>query len=160
MITNTMTKTAKILISLTSISLILLVYLIISSKMVVIDKEPENFSVNDQAVTEPEAVDLESMRSEYEKEIDIVLSDLAKLTANYRATSSLNIISSTSQPVINNEIKPSMLKSRVMTLTVPEEYKDLHIQIVLAVNKFEDFYNSGSSQDLAEAIEFAEQIEK
>lgn len=157
-----MSKTAKILILLTSISLVLVIYIIVSSKLIVIEKETQDPVAETMPVAEKEPVDLELLAREYETEIEKILGDLDIMIDNFTSTSSMQseVISTSSEDaMMDNEVKPSMLKARLMNITVPDEYRELHINIVLAVSKFEEYIETQDENDLLRGIDLVRELQ-
>lgn len=156
-----MSKIAKILILITSLSLGLVVYVIISSKLVVMEKETlDNQSVG-ESVVKKEPVDLVLLAKEYKLESKSIMTDLDLLATSYASTSSAPIDElGTSSEAVNSdsEIKASMLKTRAMDLVVPTEYKDLHIKMVLAISRFDEYSKTHLQEDLFEGTELVNEI--
>jgi hypothetical protein len=156
-----MSKIAKILILITSISLVLVMYVIISSKLVVMEKEVVNNNSTTELGNEKKTVDLEQLARDYKREIKIIMDDVDKLILNLSATSTAqNEVSSTSSEtaVPENEIKATLLKTRAMDLIVPEQFKDLHIKIVLAISRFDEYSKTKVEADLQEGIVLVDEV--
>lgn len=134
-----MTKKEKILTSLVVLSFALALFLIVTSK------PKDNFAPtsdggNSSGRAQP--VDLQKMEEEYKKEAkDILIGYLRE-----SESADLNI----------DEVKRA--KNEFLSLKVPAEFKDLHLKLVLAMVKMENFFLSGTNEEKAASRELIGQI--
>ena len=118
-----MSKKEKILLFLLIMVLAAFLYLIITSESDVIkNKEAVNLEKDDNY--------LEELRSNYKQKASEILSGYLELSE----ASNFNI------EQINN------IRNELLDLKVPAEYKDLHLSLILAINKMEDYLLTGVEQ--------------
>lgn len=119
-----MLKKKNILILLVVFGLAVLVYLLLSSE-----------SADKKAVEDDGKNEVSTIAIEY-------TSQMKDLVADYR------------QIIFNNELdieKIEAIKNSILGLTVPAQYKDLHVQVILALIKMEEFIKGGSQNYKAES---------
>lgn len=110
----------KILIALASFSFFLIVYLVIASKKIEMPKEK---IIKNESVIEK--VDLVALKSNYQKTVKVIysqLNDEFKLTAT--GTEEMNI---------DEELLE--IKNKMISLSVPEEYRIFHVSFILLIDK-------------------------
>ena len=118
-----MSKKEKILLFLLIMVLAAFLYLIITSESDVIkNKEAVNLEKDDNY--------LEELRSNYKQKASEILSGYLELSE----ASNFNI------EQINN------IRNELLDLKVPAEYKDLHLSLILAINKMENYLLTGVEQ--------------
>jgi hypothetical protein len=120
-----MAKKIKILLALSFVAILAVSYLIITSK-------PVN-NVGKQANKEQVKVDLKKLEEEYKAGTKNILTDYSAL-------------------LLNNDLnleKVEADKNKLLGLKVPAEFKDLHLNFVLAVSKMEDYLKNGKDEDKA-----------
>ncbi len=120
-----MTKKIKILLVLSVVAISAVSYLIITSK-------PVN-NTGKQANKEQEKVDLKKLEEEYKAGTKNILADYSTLLEDKDL--SLD--------------KVEVDKNKLLGLKVPGQFKDLHLNFVLAVSKMEDYLKTGKSEDRA-----------
>lgn len=83
--------------------------------------------------------------------------DSQKLEADYRVKTKAiiaEVASAAEAPASERAGRASKAKTELLTLTVPSQFKDLHLELVLAADKLLNFFKSGTeteklaSQDL------------
>ena len=118
-----MSKKEKILLFLLIMVLAAFLYLIITSESDVIkNKEAVNLEKDDNY--------LEELENNYKQKASEILSGYLELLK----TSNFNI------EQINN------IRNELLDLKVPVEYKDLHLSLILAINKMENYLLTGVEQ--------------
>jgi hypothetical protein len=120
-----MTKKIKILLVLSVVAISAVLYLIITSK-------PVNNN-GKQANKEQVKVDLKKLEEEYKAGTKNILTDYSALLLSDNL--SLEIVETD--------------KNKLLGLKVPAEFKDLHLNFVLAVSKMEDYLKNGKDEDKA-----------
>lgn len=118
----------KILIFLIVIAVLLLAYLVLSS---------ETILQNENSVDQNILIDKEIMTSDYKRESARIISDYYYILSSKQT----NI----------DQIREC--KKKLLDLKVPSEYKDLHIQLVLAVTKMETYLLDKDEREWSESLE-------
>lgn len=116
-----MSKNGKILLSLLALAVLLIVFLALRSKPLA-QTPPQN----EGAV---EKVDLEQLEKNYKKEVKIILADYSALIKE-------------GEPAKEAIIS---IKEKLLGLKVPAEFKDLHLNLVLAVAKMAESANEANA---------------
>jgi len=130
-----MSKKEKILLFLLVMILVTFIYLIITSESSIIkNKETENFKENDNY--------LEELEDSYKQKVSEILSKYLKLAEG----SDFNI------KQIND------VRNELLNLKMPAKYKDLHLSIVLAINKMENYLLAGNEQIKMESQQIINQV--
>lgn len=122
-----MNKKAKILSVLLTIAAILVVSLALKTKPV------KQFEKKDEA--RKEKVDMEKLRQNYKEKIKIIF-------AEYLALSESKDLSVEQLETVKNKL---------MELIVSPELRDLHIDLLFAIVKSQDFLTSGNESDKADS---------
>lgn len=162
-----MTKKAKILLFLILVSLLLIIYLIVSSEPVTIkqDSDVSQSEIIKQSDDKASQVDLEELENNYQKEVRTIMADFEQLIEKVEAIGSTTspdqepeVATSTTDYKIKTEIleKTSYLRNYLMEMKVPTKFKDLHLNLVLALNKMDDFIESNSEAKRLESQELIE----
>lgn len=150
-----MSKQSKILIILVFVALLLVVYLIISSKPVMINNAANSDNLKNETINQ---IDLAKLEEEYKKNVKDIFFDLEVLVKKFKdyktATNTQDNIDSNEE--ILAAITNDLLK-RLMDAKVPENYRELHFNLVLVLEKMEDYLNS---DDLAVNWEEFDYIER
>ena len=147
-----MNKQVKILIILGIVLLLLVIYIVISSRVVTISST-ENTRVADRAsqVTEEPAkkVDPVKLKNNYENNSTLALEELGQIlvaaeiavasSGRYAAYSNKQETTGTATSSIDYSGDLAQLKIDLMDLLVPENYKDIHFNLVLAIAKFKEY---------------------
>ena len=161
-----MSKTAKILIILGSLALLLVLYLIFSSNVVTVSQEDISPKESKQTQEEKQ-VNSKKIISEYQASAIEIFSDFKDVINKISTLQEESDIISTSSEEVTEEPKEenisrvvSDIKQRLMSLTVPTEFKDLHIEFVLAVSKISSFLINEEENDKIESIEILDELEK
>ena len=135
-----MQKIKKIILILSLIIFIILIYLLLTS-----DNKNKNFiesSNNISTSTAKDVVDLVELKKNYEISM-----------SNYYG----NFIE-----IINNDnpeqANLSKLKLDTLSLKVPAEYKDLHINFILAITKMEDYINEKKLENKEESLRIINEL--
>lgn len=124
-----MSKKYKILLILLIISVFLLFYIVLTSESF---KEKIDNSIGD--ISGKFVVTKEKIAVDYKVDASRILSDYSRLIEKKEITAS--------------EIQS--IKNRLLNLTVPAEFKDLHVNLILALTKMGDY---SASKDEAEKSE-------
>ena len=163
-----MTKQTKIFIFIFFIIVVLISFLIINSKIITIE-EDKGDKIGEkvrQIVNKINKIDPIVLKNNYEEKLKIVFDEFEELLLQTKiesddekletASSSLLATSSVSMSDIFNQA--SGLKIAMMELTVPEEYKELHLDLIMSFNKFKDFTISQKEEDRLVLTEMIDKI--
>lgn len=159
-----MSQKAKILLFLILISLLLIIYLIVSSEPVTIkqDSDVDQSEITKQSDDKASQVDLAELENNYQKEVRTTMADFEQLIEKVEAigsTTSLDqepkIATSTTDHKIKTEIleKTSYLRNHLMEMKVPTKFKDLHLNLVLALNKMDSYINDRKEEEKLTSID-------
>lgn len=123
-----MNKKEKILLILVIAALTVALYLIATSSPVNNTKQsaPDN-----QAGEEGQGIDLVKLEEDYEKEVKSIFADYLRLTAEADLDGA----------------RVKQIKNKLLALRTPTKFKDLHLNLVLAMVKMEDFFISGAAEE-------------
>lgn len=161
-----MSNKRKVLIILIIFSVLLLLYLVLTSKVVSVKPGEEDVLENQKASSE-QVVDMEELAANHALELEKIITDyetvFEKIGSLETASSSDDVSTSTEESVsLQQEIvdKISELKDRVMNLKAPSvEYKDLHFNLVLAAEKIKDYLTNEDPGDKDAGEDLFEQAE-
>ncbi len=120
-----MSKNAKILIILLAVVVLAAIYLLFNLHSLARNKQ------EGAKVAQTSAVDLKKMETDYKARSKTILADYEKLAE---------------EPDVK-EAQIQGAKSRLLDLKVPTQFKDLHINLVLAMVKMEDFLKTGDANE-------------
>lgn len=129
-----MTKQIKFLLVLLVIAISAVSYLIVTSK-------PVN-NIGKQTNKSQEKVDLKKLEEEYKTGTKNILTDYSALLESNN---------------LNLEIVEAD-KNKLLDLKVPGQFKDLHLNFVLAVSKMEDYLKNGKEEDKADSQRMISEI--
>ena len=156
-----MSRTAIIFIVLILISLGLVLYLILSSKPVNImpGSDIDQKQIAEKIDQEANQVDLEELEKSYQQEAAIIFADFRQiaeeiwLDVNVPPLEEDRPTTSTKDRMTTSEILKfvSDLKNRLMAMKVPPKFKDLHLNLVLAMNKFSNFIETNDEEEKEES---------
>jgi len=142
-----MSKNAKILIGLICLALLMVIYLIFSSRSISVVEENKNTATPanvDQA-------DLSLMKDEYEANTKDIFAELENIYNSVGKTKSATSAEEQAIATSSGSV-PSAgklagvivgLRERLINLKVPEEYKNLHLKLVLLMDKLETYFEKG-----------------
>ncbi len=128
-----MKKNEKILILLLSILFFLVLYLILTSESVKQINNPE------QQAKQTNLVQLEADYKPKAKEVFYSFDILIKNSSF-------------------NQENLAELKNKLLELKVPAKFKDLHIQLVLALTKMENYLNNKDEQEKIDSLQMVNQL--
>src|SRR3989339_1654913 len=129
-----MPKKTILSICLLILSLSLILYLIFSLKRVTVETgsdggaETKNTAVTDK-------VDLKKLEAGYKTQVKFVINE-------YEA-----LIGTTTEPADGTADKIMELRNKLTDLSVPLELKNLHIDLVLAFSRMENYFRGGNEED-------------
>ncbi len=120
-----MTTKAKILIMLLSFSLLLIFYLILTS-------EPANKSIQNKKIIS-NSINSQQLETSYKEQVKPIMVRYSELIkGNYTID------------------QVTQIKNKLLGLKMPAKFKNLHINLVLALTKMEDYLTNGeNSQKVA-----------
>jgi len=128
-----MTKKAKILIILFSFSLLLILYLFFTS-------EPINKKIEPDKEVKSGTTKIEQLEISYRQQAQpIVANYLGLLKNNYTID------------------QVSQIKNKLLDLRVPTKFKNLHINLVLALTKMENYLTGGKESEKVESQQIISQ---
>ena len=108
----------------------LILIILILASVIILFSRAKTITLNRQEQTKA-AVDLVKLKSDYESNMHTIYKGFSQLVN--ADTSDLNQIND--------------YKGKTLELRLPPEYKDLHIQMILAINKLENFIKTGKRED-------------
>jgi hypothetical protein len=163
-----MSRTAIILILLIFISLSLALYLILSSKPVTIEPSSDTGQkqISEKSDNEASRVDLEELENSYKQAVKFILADYKLITVDMWPGTSTTLLEEGDQPATLTEYKKSPseilelaqeLENRLMALTVPSQFKNLHLNLVLAISKLSNYIESGDEEERSKSQALIEQ---
>lgn len=134
-----MFKNFKIILILLAVVITVILILV-----VVLSQNPENNfleKIGDKENSE-EKVDLAALSEEYKEGISEALAEFSDLSE----TSELNV------PRIEE------IKNKVLNLKLPPEFKNLHLNFILAMARMEDYLSTGAEEAKLTAVDMIEKI--
>lgn len=145
-----MTKELKILSILFFSVFLLAIYISFESRLVpVTEQETQNQKTEKKVIEKPkEKVDMAVLNNEYKEKTKTFLTNYEKLVSD---KDNLTEISSKI-----NEV--NKLEEDLMGLTVPEEYKNLHFSFILALNKIENYADTGDQNVVNDGFNMIENM--
>lgn len=135
-----MTKNAKFLSILILISVAILGFLLLTSKLQKIDKLEQGLNNSDQK--QQAKVDMQQVRSDYQREAKKIIGEYDQFLNELQ-----NASSSPSLETGSSTAKTTDLKERLLALTVPGEFKDMHLNLILSLSNIEKYLVAGSKTD-------------
>lgn len=134
-----MTNKAKFFIFFIIILLIVAVYLAVISKTAKQDQPEEKNGANiDNAVDA--MLNLDLLKKSYKAETKVILANYLRIAQD---------------ETINVE-SVKRTKEQLLSLKVPTEFKDMHLNLVLALDKMENYLSSGDEADKLKSQEMIE----
>ena len=127
-----MFKKETILITLMIILAVVAVYLIIASRPV---EKVDNISSNIEPLDRANQVNQEELENNYQQEVKKILAGYFELMSRSEL-SAQNI---------------ELIKGKLLELKVPTSLKDLHLSLVLATLKMENYFQEGNEADKLES---------
>ncbi|MBI4812438.1 hypothetical protein HY798_03310 [Candidatus Falkowbacteria bacterium] len=131
-----MTKKEKILLILFILAFALSLYLAATSKPIADKRGRESGGAL------KEKVDLEKMENDYKKDAKLILDDYSRLAVAPNA----------------NIGEVEQMENKLLSLTVPAKFKDLHLNLVLAMTKMENFLRTGDAEEKTTSQQMIGQI--
>ncbi len=125
-----MSKQIKILLVLFIVAAAAVLYLLKTAEPTALIKEQVG-RLDEKLNEKTEKIDLERVKTQYKEDVNKILADYSGLTETADATIE----------------QLGSVKDRLLGLRVPSVFKDLHVNLVLAVTKMEDFLSNGDSED-------------
>jgi hypothetical protein len=161
-----MSKNAKILFFLTLLALIVVLYFIFSTRPLTVGEVNKNVNtvktnIQDKSNTVP--TDQTAMENDYKKETKVILDEFEKTTnlAVENSSSSIrtSIASSTSDSSIADDLKNeiSRLHDQLIEITVPNQFRDLHLNLVMAFDKMENYLNNRQTDEKITSLKLISQ---
>jgi hypothetical protein len=143
------------------ISLGLVLYLIFSSQPVTImpDSDIDQRQITEKVSQEASQVDLDELEKSYQQTAGLIFADFRQiadetwLDVNTPLSEEGQPATSTKDMMTTSEILKlvSDLKNRLMAIKVPPKFKDLHLNLVLAMNKFSNFIETNDEEEKEES---------
>lgn len=136
-----MSKTVKILLFLTFIALLLVFYLIMSSKIITVKTEDKDIIPPQELNLEPKAekIDLRQLEIDYKEKIKPIFNEFEQMITSFWTASSSGVVDEINdgEDIGPNAASPGIKESEtlkriskleiiLMDITVPEQYKDFH----------------------------------
>ncbi len=152
-----MSKKGKILLILIVVSLSLVIYLIVSSKPVIIkpDVNTAREKITGSDKSKVEQVDLQKLEDSYKEVVGAILADFERLIEEFKITSTTSpeqefiTATTTAKTKDQQELseKVSILRNQLMEVKVPTKFKDLHLNLLLALNKMDSYFNGRNEEE-------------
>lgn len=139
-----MRKNQKILFSLISLVVVLSVYISFSIKNITVDVNTENLQSDAGRKTNYIKPSISQRASVKHKEnLGVIISDY-KILVNGNSTEA-------------NDENVDLLRDKLIGLVAPDsEYKMVHLNLALSMNKYQDYIEKGQESDREESIKFFE----
>jgi hypothetical protein len=155
-----MPKQLKLILGLSAAALFLVVYLLVSSQEVAVDrtgpsKSPAQLAHNGEA-SAPPVVDPVVLENNYKSNVKSVMSEIDSLFM-VKSGSEISEDELAEAPVAE---RLSELKFELMDLKVPEEYKDLHFSLVLSFSKIKHAVETSNEQAKIEGLSLLDDARK
>jgi len=132
-----MTKQAKLLMVLSGIAFILVFYLFISSTQVVV-KQIDHRQASRKAPAVEAPVDLVKLEADYKANVKKALLDYDQILAAAGLDAEDSLLNDETSFVLGDSealaVDLAELKISLMDLRVPEEFRDLHVDLVLSLS--------------------------
>ena len=161
-----MSKNGKLLIMLTAAALLIVVYFILSSHS--FNPKPAAETIEPKTpATQPAAdtsVDQAELEANYKKETKVILNEFEKTagidsTAESTVPADDQVIAAQDKDAGSNEKKDeiSRLRDQLMNITVPGQFKNLHLNLVLAFEQMEEFFASNKVEERNSSLKLISQ---
>ncbi len=122
--------------------IIVVTALIIISATVFLYLNTQELTLNDQAGQFSRKVDIAELERNYKKDMAAIYKDISLLIDSGKM----------------EEENVDQLRDRLLAMRVPKEYKDLHIGMVLALDKIDKYAEQGSGDSKAEGEKMIEEL--
>ncbi|RLC36268.1 hypothetical protein DRH27_05460 [Candidatus Falkowbacteria bacterium] len=157
-----MSKIAKILLLLTFVALLLVLYLIMSSQIITVKPDEANQAApkKEQAAPQVPKVDLLQLEENYKENIIPIFKEFEQLVNDFWTISSTTSFKELTEKEEENKVleRISELKIGLMDLTVPEQYRDLHLGLVLCFSKIKNSIETKSETDKSDGLSLIGQV--
>jgi len=156
-----MSKRAKILLILTSLALLLVVYLIFTLKPVNIASQQQRETGQASLNSEPlkREVDAEVLSQDYQEAAQAIVNEIIIEQNGLKAYAGTSTIgqdaetaSTTDEFTAKALERVGALKIKLMEIKVPLAYKDLHLELLLVLNQMENFITAREKADIEGSI--------
>ncbi|MCU0679590.1 MAG: hypothetical protein MUC28_04075 [Planctomycetes bacterium] len=156
-----MSKNAKLLIGLTAVALLIVLYFIFSSRSLTIEDTGGERRIvrTDGSVETAAPVDLAALESEYKAEIKMIITEFETLASP--GENDQTAVRSDAEPAPATDLasgtsalRVAKLRDQLMGVTVPNQFKDLHLELVFAFNKMEEYFLNRVISDREASLEF------
>lgn len=163
-----MLKNFKILLLVTVLSLGLIFYLARSFKKEVVEVKVNDPEVADKAINVVEKISKEQLLENYKSSIKPMLSSYFDIFAKAGSSSESFFGSSTkfsatsSTATVQNELLQEIDKIKLAAgeSIVPENFRNMHLKMVLSLSMLKNFLESRSLSDKNRAISFYNEVKK
>lgn len=149
-----------------AVTILIIVYFIYTTRPLSVEDQGDKTGLEragETAETVPEPVDLAELESDYIKEAKTIVNEFEEITGLNMVpeTDSLGPVADENViPGADREIVPariSQLRNRLMDITVPAQFRDLHLNLVLAFSRMENYFVEESGSDREESIKLITQ---
>jgi len=155
-----MSKNVKLLVGLTTVALLIVLYLIISSRTLTLEDTGGNLpgSQTNRPEEKALAVDLAALEREYKQETKIIINEFEAVAGiNYPDPDNSQLAAGPDAPVVTSSstlaLRVAELRDQLMAITVPGQFKELHLDLVFAFNKMEGYFLNQALSDQASSLE-------
>lgn len=148
-----MTNKTKVILAVLLVAVLLIFYLLLTSQIVTLQQDRES-SIDSQKIAQ-EIIDRQ--RSEtYKTKLKQEMGELRALVMQVEQFNR-----ATSTEVTSDELKEQALKlkERILKITVPENFKELHVDMVLMTNKLYDFIDTKDKAVQTDYLKLLKKIE-
>ncbi|MCK5212170.1 hypothetical protein KAJ89_05710 [Candidatus Parcubacteria bacterium] len=150
-----MTKQAKLLLTLSGIAFLLLLYLFFSSTPITI-KQTNYKQATRQAPAAEALIDLVKLEVDYKANIKKALFDYDQILTEAGLSSEDSLLFNETSFVAGDHeaaaINLSELKISLMDLKVPEEFRDLHVDLVMSLSYLKEALENQDDSARAEGL--------
>ena len=156
-----MDKKSKAIKYILSISLILVLYMLLTSDLIKFKPGSEL-----DAKGGASAVDLQVLNDEYKAGVKIIFAKLNDIVDDVNETSLISLPKDGEEaPLLapsQEEILEKLLtsKEKLINLRLPTEYKELHLDLVLSFSRLENSIRNGSSEDKESGLLLVSKVTK
>jgi len=159
-----MAKKIKIILFLALVALLLILFVALNTKVISFRGEENTLNPNTE-----KNEDLAALEDNYKKAAGIIVKEYDQLAGSIQqaiststATSTLPLEAATTTVAINNPEEfiedIEILKAEAMDQKLPAKFKDLHLELALALDDLENFINSADMATLNASLKSVEKL--
>ncbi|MFC1678429.1 hypothetical protein ACFLZ9_01685 [Patescibacteria group bacterium] len=163
-----MSDKVKLIIVLLLFAVLIIFYYVFTTKRITIeDQRAQNSNTQDFLSRQPQKVNIAEVTVNHKKEINEIINEIDEMFLLIDNIENLNFAEESIEvriEILNQKKKEisnmmQSLRQRVIDLSAPsDDFKNLHLDIILSLNKAESFLESGVQEKLEEAKDIIMQI--